>query len=107
MHATALLCRHMMTMDSSQLDAFGMDPGEMAQMQREMLDGMEMTMSFSYDSIEATTYFDPADGIVVWTNTDAAMTGSMEMKTPEGDGTMTFNMSMDMEMLLADGDTGA
>ena len=97
----------MLTMDSASLDALGMDAGELASAQREMLDGMEMNMGFSYDSIEATTYFDPADGVVVWTATDAVMTGTMEMKTPEGDGTMIFDMSMDMEMVLTDAGVGA
>ncbi len=97
----------MLTMDQASLEAMGMDAGELAQMQREMFDGMEMNMGFSYDSIETTTYFDPADGIMVWTNTVATTTGTMEMRTPEGNGTMTFDMDMDMELMLADEATGA
>lgn len=92
----------MMSMDSASLEAMGMDRNELAEAQRAMFDGMEMTMRFSYDKINGTTYFDPAEGSVLWSSTDALMTGSMDMSTPEGDGTMTFDMTMDMEMLRAD-----
>ncbi len=93
----------MMDMDTASLAAMGMDPNDLALAQSEMFDGMEMAMRFSYDKIVGTTYFDPTDGRVLWTSTDALMTGSIDMGTPDGDGTMTFDMSMNMEMLLADG----
>ena len=97
----------MMEMDSAQLDAFGMSAQDMAAMQSELMQDIEMTMSFSYDKIEGTTYFDPTAGLVVWSATDAHMVGSMDMKTPEGDGTMTFDMSLDMQMQLAENTRGA
>ena len=51
----------------------------------------------------STTYLDPVEGVVVWTTTEAIMSGSMDMVAPEGSGSMTFDMRMDMEMIAADG----
>ena len=34
------------------------------------------------------------------------MTGSMDMDTPEGSGSMTFDMELDMQMMLADDGLG-
>ena len=92
----------MISMDQAQLDAFGMTAQDMAAMQSELMPDVDMTMRFSYDKIEGTTYFDPAAGLVVWSANNADMTGSMDIKTPDGDGSMTFGMSMEMQVLLAD-----
>ncbi len=92
----------MLAMDQAQLDAFGMSAQDMAAMQSELMADVDMTMRFSYDRIEGTTYFDPEAGLVVWSANNADMTGSMDMKTPDGDGSMTFDMSMEMQVLLAE-----
>ena len=97
----------MMSMEAAQMEAFGMTDADMAAMQSGLFDGMEMTMTFSYDKLEGTTYFDPVAGLVVWSVNNADMTGFVDMKTPDGDGTMTFDMTMDLEMLLAEDTAGA
>ena len=96
----------MLTMDSSAMADMGMSADDLAMMQSGLFDDMDMTMRFNYHDLETTTYFDPLEGIVVWTSTDALMTGSMEMDTPDGSGTMTFDMEMDMQMMLADDGLG-
>ena len=79
-----------------------MDPADLAGMTSELFDGTEMTMRFSYDDHTSTTYFDPAEGAVVWTSTDAFMSGSMDMVAPDGSGSMTFNMRMNMQLIAND-----
>jgi hypothetical protein len=92
----------MLAMDSASMASMGMDPADLAGMTSELFDGMEMTMRFSYDDLKNTTYFDPLDGVVVWTSSEALMSGSMDMVTPDGSGSMTFDMRMDMQMVAAD-----
>ena len=96
----------MLTMDSAAMAEMGMSADDLAMVQSGLFDDMNMTMRFNYNDLETTTYFDPVEGIVVWTATEALMTGSMDMDTPEGSGTMTFDMEMDMQMALADGGLG-
>ncbi|MBT8193305.1 MAG: hypothetical protein KJP22_07880 [Acidimicrobiia bacterium] len=93
----------MLEMDSASAAAMGINPADLAGLTSELFDGMEMTMRFSYDDLASTTYFDPANGTVVWTSTEALMSGSMDMVAPDGSGSMTFGMRMDMEMIAADG----
>ena len=93
----------MLEMDSASMAAMGVEPADLAGMTSELFDGMEMTMRFSYDDLTSTTYFDPVEGLVVWTSTDALMSGSMDMVAPDGSGSMTFDMRMGMQMIAADG----
>jgi hypothetical protein len=86
------MMKSMLTMDAAALAEMGMSADDLAMAQSGLFDEMKMTMRFNYHDLETTTYFDPTEGIVVWTSTDALMTGSMEMDTPDGSGTMTFDM---------------
>jgi hypothetical protein len=97
----------MLNMDSAAMAELGMSADDLAMAQSGLFDDVSMTMRFNYHDLETTTYFDPIEGIVVWTSTEALMTGSMAMDTPEGSGTMTFDMEMDMQMTLADNGLGA
>ena len=101
------MMQDMLEMDSASLAAMGMGADEMAQMQSELFAEIDMAMHFSYDDLSTTTYFDPAEGIVVWTATEAHMTGAVDMDTPDGSGTMAFDMLIDMKMTLADDGIGA
>jgi hypothetical protein len=96
----------MLNMDSAAMAELGMSADDLAMAQSGLFDDVSMTMRFNYNDLETTSYFDPIEGIVVWTSTEALMTGSMEMDTPEGSGTMTFDMEMDMQMTLADNGLG-
>ena len=97
----------MLEMDAASMAAVGVDPADLAGMTGELFDGIEMTMRFSYDDLKSTTYLDPVDGVVVWTSTEALMSGSMDMVAPDGAGSMTFDMRMDVELMLADAGLGA
>ncbi|NNC93233.1 MAG: hypothetical protein HKN80_12170 [Acidimicrobiia bacterium] len=97
----------MLTMDSNALGEMGMSADDLAMMQSGLFADINMTMRFNYNDLKTTTYFDPSQGIVRWTSTQSLMTGSMEMDTPDGSGSMTFDMEMGLQMMLADDGLGA
>lgn len=98
------MLEEMMQLDDGSMAAMGMSADDMAVMQSELFAGIDMAMSMSYDELVGTTYFDPVDGLAVWSAVNADMSGSIEMSTPEGFGTMAFDMTMDIQLgLVEDG----
>lgn len=96
----------MMQMDDGSLDAMGMSAEELAEMQRQLFAEIDMSMSISYDELIGTTYFDPVDGLAVWSAVNGDMSGSIEMSAPEGTGTMSFDMTMDIQLGLVEDSSG-
>ena len=94
------MMEEMMQMDDGSLAAMGMSSQDMAAMQSELFAGIDMTMSMAYDELTGTTYFDPVDGLAVWSAVNGDMSGVVEMNTPEGSGSMTFDMTMDIQVGL-------
>lgn len=101
------MMEEMAQMDDGSLAAMGMNPQDIAEMQSELFADIGMTMSMSYDDLTGTTYFDPVDGLAVWSAVNGDMTGSIEMSTPDGTGTMAFDMNMSIQVGLHEGNLPA